>query len=106
MTKTSKNILMVLVAVIMWLVGYAIASQSKVNAQQKIIEQQQPIVDAASRMAELDRLIELSQNAYQDALENKKACESLRNRKMDEAHKKADEYRNEISELQGFLLSR
>lgn len=106
MTKTTKIILAILVAMIIWLIWYAIASQSKINAQQEIIEQQQPIVDTASRIAELDRLIEMAQSDYEDAFNKKIKCESERNTKMDDAHKKADEYRNEQLELMGFLMSR
>ena len=106
MTKTVKIILAILVAMIIWLIWYAIASQSKINAQQEIIDKQQPIVDTASRIAELDRLIEIAQSDYEDAFNKKIKCESERNTKMDDAHKKADEYRNEQSELMGFLMSR
>lgn len=103
MTKTVKIILWIVIAVIVWLFAYGVA---KVNAQQKIIEQQQPIVDAASKMAELDRLIELAQNNYDDALKEKEYCQKYRDWKMNEAHKKAEWYRQEIQELQGFILSR
>jgi len=106
MNKTTKIILAILIAIIIWLIGYAIASHQKVNAQQEIIDKQQPIVDAASRIAELDRLIEIAQNNYTEAETLKMECEDTWRKEMDKAHEKADEYRAEQSKLLGLIKSR
>ena len=106
MTKKTKIILAILVAMIIWLVGYAIASHQKVNAQQEIIDKQQPIIDTVWRIDELDRLIEMSQNDYNEYLKAKVECQAHRDEKMNEAHEKADWFRQEQEELMGFLLNR
>jgi len=106
MTKTAKIILAILVAMIIWLIWYAIASQSKINAQQEIIDKQQPIIDTVWRIDELGRLIEMSQNDYNEYLKAKVECQAHRDEKMNEAHEKADWFRQEQEELMGFLMSR
>lgn len=106
MTKTAKIILAILVAVIIWLIWYAIASQSKINTQQEIIDKQQPIIDTVWRIDELGRLIEMSQNDYNEYLKAKVECQAHRDEKMNEAHEKADWFRQEQEELMGFLMSR
>lgn len=106
MNKTTKIILAILIAIIIWLVGYAIASQQKVNAQQEIIDRQQPIIDTVWRIDELERLIKMSQNDYKESEIQKMECQIFRNNKMNEAHNKAEWFRKEQSELMGFLLDR
>lgn len=106
MTKLIKIILWILIAVIIVLITYSAAIQNKVNAQQDIIDQQQPIVDAANRISELEWLIKEQQTNYQIALDGKKECEVSWTKQMNKAHEKADEYRQELTKLQGFLMSR
>ena len=106
MTKLIKIILWILIAVIIILVTYSAAIQNKVNAQQEIIDQQQPIVDAAARIQELDELIKEEQSRYEIALNSKRECEISWVKQMNKAHEKADEYRQELSTLQGFLMNR
>jgi len=106
MNKTTKIIWAILVAMIIWLIWYAIASQSKINAQQEIIDKQQPIIDTVWRIDELGRLIEMSQNDYNEYLKAKVECQAHRDEKMNEAHEKADWFRQEQEELMGFLMSR
>ena len=106
MTKLLKIIIWLLIAVIIWLIAYWAAVQDKVNAQQEIIDQQQPIVDAAARIQELDELIKEEQSRYEIALNSKRECEVSWVKQMNKAHEKADEYRQELATLQGFLLNR
>lgn len=63
---------------------------SKVNAQQEIIDKQQPIVDTASRISELEDMIKITQEQYQIAEQSKRECEIMWNKEMDKAHEKAD----------------
>jgi len=106
MTKLLKIILWILIAVIIILITYSAAIQNKVNAQQEIIDQQQPIVDAANRISELEDLIKEEQTKYQLALDSKKECEVSWTKHMNKAHEKADEYRAEQLKLQGLILNR
>lgn len=106
MTKLLKIILWILIAVIIILVTYSAGIQNKVNAQQEIIDQQQPIVDAANRISELEDLIKEEQTKYQLALDSKKECEVSWTKQMNKAHEKADEYRAEQLKLQGLILNR
>jgi type II secretory pathway pseudopilin PulG len=106
MTKLIKIILWILIAVIIILITYSAAIQNKVNAQQEIIDQQQPIVDAANRISELEDLIKEEQTKYQLALDSKKECEVSWTKQMNKAHEKADEYRAEQLKLQGLIMSR
>ena len=106
MTKLLKIIIWLLIAAVIGLIAYWTAIQNKVNAQQEIIDQQQPIVDAAARMYELDQLIKEEQSRYEIALNSKKECEVSWTKHMNKAHEKADEYRQELTTLQGFLLNR
>jgi len=106
MTKLIKIILWILIAVIIILITYSAAIQNKVNAQQEIIDQQQPIVDAANRISELEDLIKEEQTKYQLALDSKKECEVSWTKQMNKAHEKADEYRAEQLKLQGLILNR
>ena len=106
MTKLLKIILWILIAVIIILITYSAAIQNKVNAQQEIIDQQQPIVDAANRISELEDLIKEEQTKYQLALDSKKECEVSWTKQMNKAHEKADEYRAEQLKLQGLIMSR
>lgn len=106
MTKLLKIILWILVAVIIILVTYSAGIQNKVNAQQEIIDKQQPIIDAANRISELEDLIKEEQTKYQLALDSKKECEVSWTKHMNKAHEKADEYRAEQLKLQGLILNR
>ena len=106
MTKLIKIILWILIAVIIILITYSAAIQNKVNAQQEIIDQQQPIVDAANRISELEDLIKEEHTKYQLALDSKKECEVSWTKQMNKAHEKADEYRAEQLKLQGLIMSR
>ncbi len=63
---------------------------SKVNAQQEIIDKQQPIVDTASSISELEDMIKITQEQYQIAEQSKRECEIMWNQEMDKAHEKAD----------------
>lgn len=63
---------------------------SKVNAQQEIIDKQQPIIDTASRISELEDMIKITQEQYQIAEKSKRECEIKWNQEMDKAHEKAD----------------
>ena len=106
MTKLLKIIIWLLIAAVIGLIAYWAAVQNKVNAQQEIIDQQQPIVDAANRISELEDLIKEEQTKYQLALDSKKECEVSWTKQMNKAHEKADEYRAEQLKLQGLLLNR
>ena len=106
MTKLIKIIIWLLIAAVIGLIAYWAAVQNKVNAQQEIIDQQQPIVDAANRISELEDLIKEEQTKYQLALDSKKECEVSWTKQMNKAHEKADEYRAEQLKLQGLILNR
>ena len=106
MTKLLKIIIWLLIAAVIGLIAYWTAIQNKVNSQQEIIDQQQPIVDAANRIAELEDLIKEEQTKYQLALDSKKECEVSWTKHMNKAHEKADEYRAEQLKLEGLLLNR
>ena len=106
MTKLLKIIIWLLIAAVIGLIAYWAAVQNKVNAQQEIIDQQQPIVDAANRISELEDLIKEEQTKYQLALDSKKECEVSWTKQMNKAHEKADEYRAEQLKLQGLILNR
>ena len=106
MTKILKIIICILLAAIILLIAYGAAIQNQVKAQQEIINQQQPIVDAAARIQELDELIKEEQGRYEIALNSKRECEVSWVKQMNKAHEKADEYRQELSTLQGFLMNR
>ena len=106
MTKLIKIIIWLLIAAVIGLIAYWAAIQNKVNAQQEIINQQQPIVDAANRIAELEDLIKEEQTKYQLALDSKKECEVSWTKQMNKSHEKADEYRAEQLKLQGLIMSR
>ena len=106
MTKLLKIIICILLAAIILLIAYGAAIQNQVKAQQEIINQQQPIVDAAARIKELDELIKEEQSRYEIALNSKRECEVSWVKQMNKAHEKADEYRQELSTLQGFLMNR
>ena len=48
----------------------------------------------------------MSQNDYNEYLKAKVECQAHRDEKMNEAHEKADWFRQEQEELMGFLMSR
>lgn len=99
MTKTAKIILAVLVAIIIWLVGYSIAIQDKVKAWNDLIQSQ-------ARIEELEKIIADAQFSYSIAETSKKECiESWDNQKQ-KAHDDAEKARLELKEIQGFLMSR
>lgn len=99
MTKTVKIILAVLVAIIIWLVGYSIAIQDKVKAWNDLIQVQ-------ARLDELDSLIKEEQEKFAYADIAKAECIESRDKEKDRAHDNAEKYRIEIKELQGFLMNR
>lgn len=106
MTKLIKIIIWLLIAAVIGLIAYWAAIQNKVNAQQEIIDQQQPIVDAAARISELEDMIKITQEQYQIAEQSKRECEIMWNKEMDKAHEKADWFRKEQAELMGLIKSR
>lgn len=64
------------------------------------------IARANEQIAILSWMIEEEKNNYDIALWAKNECEESWLKKMEEAHKKADEHRAEIKELEGFIQSR
>ena len=99
MTKTAKIILAILIAVIIGLIGYAIAIQDKVKAWNELIETQ-------TRIQELEKIIEDAQFDYAIAETSKNECIESWNAQKEKAHDDAEKARIEIKELQGFILSR
>lgn len=96
----------ILWVIIFWVFAYAMFMHSKVNAQQEIIDKQQPIVDTASRISELEDMIKITQEQYQIAEQSKRECEIKWNQEMDKAHEKADWFRKEQAELMGLIKNR
>lgn len=96
----------ILWVIIFWVFAYAMFMHSKVNAQQEIIDKQQPIVDTASRISELEDMIKITQEQYQIAEKSKRECEIMWNKEMDKAHEKADWFRKEQAELMGLIKNR
>lgn len=96
----------ILWVIIFWVFAYAMFMHSKVNAQQEIIDKQQPIVDTASRISELEDMIKITQEQYQIAEQSKRECEIKWNKEMDKAHEKADWFRKEQAELMGLIMNR
>lgn len=99
MTKTTKIILAILIAVIIGLIGYAIAIQDKVKAWNELLETQ-------TRIQELEKIIEDAQFDYAIAETSKNECIESWNEQKQKAHDDAEKARLEIKELQGFLMSR
>lgn len=99
MTKTTKIILAILIAVIIGLIGYAIAIQDKVKAWNELLETQ-------TRIQELEKIIEDAQFDYAIAETSKNECIESWNEQKEKAHDDAEKARLEIKELQGFLMSR
>ena len=99
MTKTAKIILAILIAVIIGLIGYAIAIQDKVKAWNELIETQ-------TRIQELEKIIEDAQFDYAIAETSKNECIESWNAQKEKAHDDAEKARLEIKEIQGFLMSR
>lgn len=99
MNKTTKIILALLVAIIVWLVAYSVAIQDKVKAGNDLI-------NAQNRIEELNGIIEDAQFRYAIAETSKNECiESWNNEKV-KLHDEAEKARIEINELQGFLMNR
>ena len=99
MNKTTKIILAILIAVIIGLIGYAIAIQDKVKAWNELLETQ-------TRIQELEKIIEDAQFDYAIAETSKNECIESWNEQKEKAHDDAEKARLEIKELQGFLMSR
>lgn len=99
MNKTTKIILWLLVAIIVWLVAYSVAIQDKVKAGNDLIQ-------AQARIEELQLLIEDAQETYSVAEKAKNECIESWNKQKEKAHDDAEKYRIEIKELEGFLLDR
>lgn len=99
MNKTTKIILALLVAIIVWLVAYSIAIQDKVKAWNDLIQTQ-------ARLDELESLIKEEQEKYAYTDVAKAECIEYRDKEKDRAHDSAEKYRIEIKELQGFLMNR
>lgn len=99
MTKKTKIILAILIAVIIGLIGYAIAIQDKVKAWNELLETQ-------TRIQELEKIIEDAQFDYAIAETSKNECIESWNEQKEKAHDDAEKARLEIKELQGFLMSR
>ena len=79
--------------------SYCLVLQNKVNATEEIRQTQ-------ARINELKTLITEAQESYQIAEESIKECKDSRTQVMNKAHDDAEQYRNEISELEGLLLQR
>ena len=99
MTKITKIILAVLIAVIIWLVAYSVAIQDKVKAWNDLIQ-------AQARLDELESLIKEEQEKFAYADVAKAECIESRDKEKDKAHDNAEKYRIEMKELQGFLMNR
>ena len=76
-----------------------VLNYSKVKAAEEILE-------AKARIAELDTLIAESQDEYKVAEEAKIECIESWTTVQDRVHNNAELYRQEKSELEGFLMSR
>jgi predicted Holliday junction resolvase-like endonuclease len=99
MNKTTKIILWLLVAIIVWLVAYSVAIQDKVKAWNDLIQTQ-------ARIQELEQLISDAQFDYAVAESSKQECIESWNAQKEKAHDDAEKYRIEMKELQGFLMNR
>lgn len=99
MNKTTKIILWLLVAIIVWLVAYSVAIQDKVKAGNDLIQTQ-------ARLDELESLIKEEQEKYAYTDVAKAECIEYRDKEKDKAHDNAEKYRIEMKELQGFLMNR
>lgn len=98
MTKTTI-INTIIVAILLVVFSYTAVLQNKVNATEDIRQ-------AQARINELKTLITEAQDSYKIAEESIAECTESWSAVMNKAHTDAENYRNEISELEGFLLQR
>lgn len=96
---TNKTLTLTLAGIIIVLLTYIVVQTPKVKAWEELTQ-------ALTQIEELNNLIKDEQEKYSSAEFAKNECEESFYKKMEQAHNKADEYRNEIKKLEGFIKSR
>jgi len=96
---TNKTLTLALAWIIVVLLTYIAVQTPKVKAGEEL-------TDALQQIEYLSWMVAQEKINYQTAIDSIDECKVSWEKKADEAHKNADDYRNEIAKLEGFIKSR
>ena len=95
----NKKLTLALAGIVVVLLTYIVVQTPKVKAGEEL-------TDALQQIEYLSWMVAQEKLNYQIAIDSIDECKVSWEKKADEAHKNADDYRNEIAKLEGFIKSR
>ena len=95
----NKTLTLALAGIVVVLLTYIVVQTPKVKAGEEL-------TDALQQIEYLSWMVAQEKLNYQIAIDSIDECKISWEKKADEAHKNADDYRNEIAKLEGFIKSR